>query len=397
MLGKKKSVNMVKQIILGAIFLFSIPVYSQFVIYGYPETVNTTVINNLTTSARGVRDSLIAKGYTAETFTIQQVNDKFWMTIDGRLDVFEWNDNHWENLYVGTFHGYNFKGHQFVLEDRLFSYGGYGFWREHGEIIEFLPEKGEWEIIPASKKLPYGIGYMDDSVLYIHAPDCYEVDLKYSTAKSVKCRYDIRGEIPHGRIYNFQDYILIASFLNDGSQFPLIDKQTNNVYLSQRQPFKGLRDSRVINSTIYIHNNDMTIFYPDGSIVEYDVGSELQYYEKESTKSNRSSYWFLGLLLFIGGVATWYFQKSKRGKGNTSEFQIFEPFKPFAGELINSEQLDVILKIDDINIHETRKHKRSALVNEINMQANAQFGKDLIVRERDPNDKRFYLYRIQNL
>lgn len=369
----------------------------QFIYDGSPDTISIAQINKISTAAREIRDSLKAQGYTAETFTIRQVQYNYWMTIDGRLDVYEWNGKDWLNLYQGTFHGYNFRSHQFVHNDKLYSFGGYGFWREHGEIIEFLPEKGEWEIIPESKELPYGIGYKVDSIYYIHSNECFLVDLGIGEINSVPCQYDIRGEIPQGRVFNFEDYILITSFLEDGSQFPLINKRTNEVYLSQRQPFKGIRDRRISNSSIYIEGNSMTIIYPDRSSIKYRVTDELEYYNLESSQSETWQIAAGGLVILFIGLAILFYRNFNSNKLKNSENQLFEPFKEYSGDLIDSEQLDKILGINGIINRETRKYKRAALVKEINNWSTTNYGKDLIERERDPSDKRFYLYRIQNL
>ncbi|MBK7344276.1 MAG: hypothetical protein IPJ06_15000 [Saprospiraceae bacterium] len=214
---------------------------SQFIYYDDSDSTDWGIIDQMVESARQMRDSLQDLGYTAETFTIHSVAGKKWMSIDGRLDVLEWRDNHWYNLYKGTYHGYNYNSEIFTFNGKLFAFRGYGFWREHGEVIEFLPAKGEWEIIPESKVLPFGIGYLMDSTYLIHADNCYEVSLIQQKVTPVSCQYSIHDEVPHGREYNFEDFILIASILEDGSHYPLIDKSSGFVYLSRRQPFKDLR------------------------------------------------------------------------------------------------------------------------------------------------------------
>ncbi|MBK7345350.1 MAG: hypothetical protein IPJ06_20975 [Saprospiraceae bacterium] len=115
----------------------------------------------------------------------------------------------------------------------------------------------------------------------------------------VSCQYSIHDEVPHGREYNFEDFILIASILEDGSQYPLIEKGSGVVYLSRRQPFKELRDLRRLNSLIHIKGNQMTILFPDSSTVSYEVEDELQYYTQESnvTKERRTWYWWAAIAL----------------------------------------------------------------------------------------------------
>lgn len=100
-------------------------------------------------------------------------------------------------------------------------------------------------------------------------------------------------------VNNFEDFILIASILEDGSQYPLIEKGSGVVYLSRRQPFKELRDLKRLNSLIHIKGNQMTILFLTHPLDE--VEDELQYYTQESnvTKERRTWYWWAAIALII--------------------------------------------------------------------------------------------------
>lgn len=369
---------------------------SQFIYYGDDGSSNLNRLQMIVESASVLRDSLQDLGYTANTFNIHNVADQLWMTVDGRFDVFEWRGSEWINIYEGTYHGYNFQSQKFTYNGRLFSYRGYGFWRRHGEIIEFLPEKGGWEIIPGTENLPYGVGYKLDSVYYIHAEECFEVEPITQTVRTVPCRYSIRGEVPSNDVYDFKDYILVTSNLNDGSQFPLIKKDGNQVYLSRRHPFDELRNPKTNEALILIQGNEMTIMYSDSSTVKYSVEDELHYYnlEPNTTDANYKWTWIvLCLVVLIMGFLTFRYSRTRRSKVK-SELGILTLFNDHKGAVIDSDRLDQILSIDTITTNETRKHKRAALIREVNTLSKAQFGSDMITREKDPSDKRFYLYRI---
>lgn len=375
---------------------FAHSAHSQFIYYDQSDSTDWRLVDEMIESGRELQDSLKALGYTAEGFFINEVSGKKWMSVDGRFDVFEWSDGKWINLYNGTFHGYNYKSQKFTFGGKLFSYKGYGFWRDHGEIIEFLPEKGEWEIIPDSKELPYGVGYIVDSSFYIYSSDCYRVNLLEQSVQSVSCKYSIRDQIPHGREYVFDDYIMIASRLDDGSQFPLIEKNSGNVYISYRQPFKGIRDPRATNALIHIKGNQMTIIFQDTSSVVYNVEEELQYYVQQTDAgvSVLERYWkiIIGLSILLIGIVL---LRSSKRKAVHSDLIRLLPFKDYSGSLIDSDELDKILGIDEIKVYETRKHKRASFIQELNSLSVHEFGHELILRERNPDDKRFYLYRIQ--
>lgn len=371
--------------------------FSQFIYYDQSTATDWKKVSEMAESGRKIRDSLQNLGYPAETFFLHHVGKRIWMSIDGRFDVFEWSENTWVNLYKGTFHGYNHKSEKFTYRDKLFSYRGYGFWREHGEIIEFLPEKGGWEIIPASQGLPFGVGYMRDSLFYIHADKCYSVHLLQQNIEPVSCQYTIRGEIPHGREYHFRDFMLVASHLKDGYQFPLIDKRTGDIYLSTRQPFKALRDTRITNAVIHVRDNDLTIRFPDDSVVAYHVADEMKYYLKESVPKGLKRYllWSIAAVFFFAGGGLLMYKRRRQEK--TINAEALAAFKEYEGKLIDSDTLDTILGIQDIIVYETRKFKRANMIKELNTISKIHHGQELILREKNPMDKRFYLYRIQSV
>lgn len=383
-------------LIVYLIFASAEPAHCQFIYYDHEDSSGLSKVKEIVEAGREIRDSLQQSGYHVQTFIIQEVGDKLWMTVDGRFDVYEWRENHWYNIYKGTYHGYNFNSQKFTYSGKLFSYKGYGFWRTHGEIIEFLPEKGEWEIIHASKDLPQGIGYLMDSVFYIHSKKCYEVKLLEQLVLPVSCKFNISQEISHRRVYNFRDYILIMTNLGDGSQLPLVEKESGDVYLSRRQPFKGLRDARLVNSLVHIWGNEVTIMFPDGSSLKYSIENEFQYYKKERESEGYIKSWIWPIVIlstvFIGLI---FYRR--RHSTEQPDLEIISAFKGYNGKLINSDTLDRILEIENISVHETRKYKRASIIREINTLSKANYGKALIEREKDPNDKRFYLYRIHSL
>lgn len=382
--------------ILLAMFVFISPAKSQFIYYDQSDSTNWSNINQMVETARQIQDSLQELGCVAEGFFIHEVAGKKWMTVDGRFDVYEWKEGYWKNLYDGTYHGYNYKSQKFIYANRLFSYKGYGFWKEHGEIIEFLPEQGGWEIIPDSKDLPFGIGYVIDSSFYIHSSNCYKVYPIEQRLQSVPCEYNLRDQIPHGREYVFDDYIMVASRLEDGTQYPIIEKSTGDVYLSHRQPFKSIRDPRTKDALIHMKGNQMTILFPDSTSIQYNVSDELKYYLRETKEVQQLISWhwwvIIGVcILFLGALI---FRAYGKPEVQTNVTRLL-PFKDYAGRLIDSDELDKILGIDDVTVYETRKFKRASLIRELNSLSKYQLDHELILRERNPDDKRFYLYRIQ--
>jgi len=68
---------------------------------------------------------------------------------------------------------------------------------------------------------------------------------------------------------------------------------------------------------------------------------------------------------------------------------------PLSGQLLTTETLDQLLGIDGQANFDSRRMKRARLINDINEQYFKQVGKELIVRDKKPEDKRYVYYKIQ--
>jgi hypothetical protein len=56
------------------------------------------------------------------------------------------------------FFGYNFGFYAFTFLDKIYSFGGYGYWRYNGHLRVYLPKKGEWEIENLNREIPFSKG-----------------------------------------------------------------------------------------------------------------------------------------------------------------------------------------------------------------------------------------------
>ena len=68
-----------------------------------------------------------------------------------------------------------------------------------------------------------------------------------------------------------------------------------------------------------------------------------------------------------------------------------------SGQKLGSDAFDRIIGLDQVESPETRRSRRSRYIQLVNAEAQARFGRDLIVRERSEEDKRVMLYRIIQL
>jgi hypothetical protein len=58
--------------------------------------------------------------------------------------------------------------------------------------------------------------------------------------------------------------------------------------------------------------------------------------------------------------------------------------------------LDGILGIDSVDNNDSKRLKRSRWVNKLNEYYNSQNGKDLIIRDKNPEDKRYIYYKVNS-
>lgn len=89
----------------------------------------------------------------------------------------------------------------------------------------------------------------------------------------------------------------------------------------------------------------------------------------------------------------------KRFPGTASDFppllsDFLHALMPFAGQAIETEQVDRLLKMGSDETDETRRARRAKFIRESNEWSQQEIGLDLISRERNPKDRRRTLYVI---
>jgi len=65
------------------------------------------------------------------------------------------------------------------------------------------------------------------------------------------------------------------------------------------------------------------------------------------------------------------------------------------GQAMNSDELDMLIGINDDPNPDSRRVKRSRIIQDLNTEYKQLEGKVLITRQKDPKDKRYMLYHIE--
>jgi hypothetical protein len=76
----------------------------------------------------------------------------------------------------------------------------------------------------------------------------------------------------------------------------------------------------------------------------------------------------------------------------------FEPILrllPYDGQQLTTEVIDQLLGIDHLENFDFKRMKRSRLIKEINKRYLLHAGKELVLRDKKPDDRRFTYYLIK--
>tara|TARA_B110000908_G_scaffold172079_1_gene237486 strand:+ start:1805 stop:2266 length:462 start_codon:yes stop_codon:yes gene_type:complete len=102
-------------------------------------------------------------------------------------------------------------------------------------------------------------------------------------------------------------------------------------------------------------------------------------------------------VLVIGILFGLYFNffKRKINKWRKASSSILKKVMAYSGENFKSDELDELFQINyDLNSDSLRV-RRSRIIRDLNMEYQKLEGKDIITRQKDPNDKRYVIFRIE--
>lgn len=184
----------------------------------------------------------------------------------------------------------------------------------------------------------------------------------------------------------------------------LIEKETGKIfYYESKNVDMGL------SPYLEIKGNILNYTLPSGELKTIDLSqirqksTEVGYVRvKEAAILGSSSSWKY-ILFFVVVAIGWLLVQKILPKKKTEELELkpskrVEPTQlllPLSGQLLTTDTLDKLLGIDGQTNFDSRRMKRARLINDINERYLAQAGKELIVRDKKPEDKRYVFYKIQ--
>lgn len=378
-------------------------VYGQIVFSDTREEIEKEEMMQMFRKAKLISDTFYVKREDLYLLDIIYLGEDLYLFVNGYLDVYKWEYGNWKKLSLERKGGYNFGSKKFEWNNRIFSFGGYGFWRHHGELIEFDPESGIWKIIKLPVKLPNTPMYTTDFGFRIIGDTCYDVLIDKKTVKKIKVEFpiDIWSKDTY---YGSKPESNLWAVLLLGGQKLFYDKKGKKLHYSElNTDAEPYRDLFKASDWVQFKNDSLINWSPDGNIISTLKISEMvklyKRFEVDEKKNNGLR--MLGYITLIFGliasITFWKIRKRKQAyQGESWQNDLISHLLNAKISDINTEQLDRMLGIDEITPLEYRKYRRSRIIHEINEEFNIKFGKDLISRYKDPEDGRRYLYKIGN-
>jgi len=351
--------------------------------------------------AKYISDSLKRIKNDAYLLDIMYRGKDIILFINGFFDVYQWKNNTWQQKNKPRKGGFNFGGKKFIWNNRIFSFGGYGYWTRHGDLIEFDMKKGDWHKVELNGTLPIGIMYTTSKGFRVLSDACYEVNMHTRTFK--KFPLELPFNIDTENIYyGIKLETAHWAYLLQGGNNIVLHKQEDKIYYSDvrtRETVKGF----VFNHNDFVHckKDSVMQWNPDGTMLKgFNIQKHVAYYKKFDLRPKKDSAFNLLLYasLILGLSIAIHFwntvKKKQQKKSGVWQNPLIPALIAVSGTQVTTEQLDQLLEIEDVTPLENRKYKRSRMLQEINKEYEIKVGKTLITRRKDLDDGRKFIYEI---
>lgn len=360
-------------------------------------------------------------------YIIYELDERLFIQVRCTFDLYEIQEGKLVNKYIYSNRGYTCGTNAFVRDNTHYMLGGHGFWTNHLDLLSFDELHGSWELVVTKNQPPnyfsarvyqnakgiyslFGEQFNQRDGLDLKNSQGYFLDWKTKEWKEIEIQIeglDLKDLIEKGGLYFVQteDYAFWASttMLNNIG-WNLIEKETGKIFY-----FDSKNIDMGIGPYLEIVGNVLRYTAPSGELKTLDLdqirkqSKEVGYIRvKEGDAIEASSTWGYLLFFLLVGVG-WVvvrqvLPKMKKELVPTKEPKKPEPLEillPYSGQSLSTEVLDQLLGIDSQANFDSRRMKRARLINYINEQYLAQKGKELIVREKRAEDKRYVFYKIQ--
>lgn len=247
-----------------------------------------------------------------------------------------------------------------------------------------MTEKG----LAVSCKNPYTIN-LEKEQLFPHVPTNVLLKTKIKSEREI-----YREFYGHKNSIEFENYSYqVGNFIGH----VLIDKRNNSLLTSKLSPFRNYKKAEGERYVLHVFKDELSVFSINFDLIgRTTVQNELKLFEPLEESSKRGYYLSLVIILALFLTAVIWFKTQLGSSSKQSETSKLEKvLYSKEDQMLSMEELDIILKIDQIKSNESKKFRRSQLINEFNKEQEVKQSGYCIERIRDPKDKRRFLYQIE--
>lgn len=365
------------------------------------------------------------------------------------LNVYKWIGSEWKDLYRYDNKGYTCGSRFFIREGKIYALGGYGYWHNHSDLLNFDLETGSWSLLtPKNQPIDFAplITALSPEGVFsflgahfnarfdsepVDETEGYFLDWKDFAWKRVSTEGLLSANSKNPRfailldgnaILETDHYLALVAFdTNARSCFLVFDKA--------ELEFRYIRyqfQANIFNTISWMLQEGDQVKFQAGKneLYEFDfadlyakgdvVGkAEILPIESEQIEEIRRDYLLIiSVVLIITGIVLFIMVRNALAKispenevsiaSNSAKLSnttigsngIIHQFQEFEGQLLTVEELDQVLDIAHLPNPDHKKVKRSRLIKEVNQHSQATWGHPLITRKKNPEDKRYLLYQI---
>lgn len=350
------------------------------------------------------------------------------------FDLLEVNGNQLTQKYKLYNRGYTCGSWPLVRDSAIYLLGSEGIWNSTSDLLRFDEKNGFWEfyttlnqpvdyhteVVFQNSKGIYALfgNYVNPRKKMIRAElDGYFLDwqtkewkrLQVNIAGKGKKQLTEKSTFASIETKKFIFFYLLADFEVENIGWNIVDKETGEIYL-----YDGLNNDYVKDSPyIEVINDDIRLQMPDGQEKKLDIAEmrkkakkvgQLVIGEPNQTVNLASKeILFFSMILFLAiGVSIAVYKRKQsdstlndESASGTSEVDIYiERLLLFENQVLDTEQLDKLIDIELVENIDSKRIKRARRIAKVNEIYCEKEGKNLIIREKNPDDKRYISYRI---
>lgn len=377
-------------------------------------------------------DSIYSKNPNAYYFFYN--GEEFQAYIGCGFDLYSINEGELKLKYNEFNRGYTCYTTPFIRDSTNYLLGGHGFWTNHFDLLRLDKTHGSWEMVNTiNQPIDYystavyqnskgiyslfGERFNPRTGLEEKVPNGYFLDWETKAWKEIEIHIDevdnsLIEQKGNVQLIQTNDYVFLfmpADINNLG--WNMIDKESGKIYF-----FDNLKNRDVfISPFLEIIGNKINYQSPNGTAKTLDMEDLLSKSKevgritiKENSlnfskefPSKDSIYILIIILLLLLSFNLYIRKKSEpplslNSNGNGEIEKMIETFSPYSSQLLTSEELDVILGIDSVDNNDSKRLKRSRWINKLNEYHTSQNGIDLIIRDKNPEDKRYIYYKVNS-